>query len=49
MTIKEKERGLISYISPDSQISEQYRTIRTNIYFSSVDENINHYLSLLQE
>ena len=38
MTIKEKERGLISYISPDSQISEQYRTIRTNIHFSSIDD-----------
>ena len=44
MTIKEKERGLISYIRPDSQISEQYRTIRTNIYFSSVDQK---YKSLL--
>lgn len=38
MAIKEKERGLISYISPDSQISEQYRTIRTNIHFSSLDK-----------
>lgn len=37
MATKEEERSLISYISPDSQISEQYRTIRTNIYFSSVD------------
>src|SRR4051794_36731979 len=37
MAIKEKERGLITYIRPDSQISEQYRTIRTNIHFSSVD------------
>ena len=36
--IKEKERSLISYSSPDSQISEQYRTIRTNIHFSSVDQ-----------
>lgn len=37
MAIKEKERGLISYSSPDSSISEQYRTIRTNIQFSSID------------
>ncbi|KMY51899.1 CpsD/CapB family tyrosine-protein kinase [Peribacillus loiseleuriae] len=37
MAIKEKERGLISYTSPDSSISEQYRTIRTNIQFSSID------------
>lgn len=38
MTSTGKERGLISFISPDSQISEQYRTIRTNIHFSSIDD-----------
>ncbi|MFC3884765.1 CpsD/CapB family tyrosine-protein kinase [Bacillus songklensis] len=37
MTLKKRERGLISSISPASTISEQYRAIRTNIHFSSVD------------
>lgn len=37
MVRKKKELGLVSHISPNSIISEQYRTIRTNIYFSSVD------------
>jgi protein-tyrosine kinase len=33
-------RSLISHIKPKSPISEQYRTIRTNIQFSSVDRDI---------
>jgi protein-tyrosine kinase len=33
-------RNLIAKLSPKSTISEQYRTIRTNIQFSSVDEEI---------
>lgn len=37
MALKERDRHLISFTSPNSPISEQYRTIRTNIYFSSVD------------
>ena len=37
MALKEKEKGLISFTRPESIISEQYRTIRTNIHFSSVD------------
>ncbi|MDQ0242542.1 capsular exopolysaccharide synthesis family protein [Bacillus fengqiuensis] len=37
MVRKKKERGLVSHISPNSIVSEQYRTIRTNIYFLSVD------------
>lgn len=34
------KRKLIADIDPRSPISEQYRTIRTNIQFSSVDEEI---------
>lgn len=33
-------RSLISYQKPKSTISEQYRTLRTNIQFSNVDRNI---------
>ena len=35
-----KERQLIAHQSPRSPISEQYRTLRTNIEFSSIDEPI---------
>ena len=35
-----KERQLIAHHSPRSPISEQYRTLRTNIEFSSIDEPI---------
>lgn len=38
--MKKKERSLISLKQPKSPISEQYRTIRTNIQFSSVDREI---------
>ncbi|MBW8350268.1 CpsD/CapB family tyrosine-protein kinase [Bacillus sp. IITD106] len=34
------KRKLIAKLNPKSPISEQYRTIRTNIQFSSVDEEI---------
>jgi protein-tyrosine kinase len=33
-----REISLISYINPKSMISEQYRTIRTNIQFSSIEK-----------
>ncbi|RSK28866.1 polysaccharide biosynthesis tyrosine autokinase [Bacillus sp. HMF5848] len=33
-------RSLITHTNPKSPISEQYRTIRTNIQFSSVDQTI---------
>ena len=33
-------RSLISHQKPKSPISEQYRTLRTNIQFSNVDRNI---------
>ncbi len=39
-TAKEHQRKLITAIDPKSAISEQYRTIRTNIQFSSVDQEI---------
>ena len=35
------KRKLITKLEPMSPISEQYRTIRTNINFSSVDQDIN--------
>jgi protein-tyrosine kinase len=34
------KRNLITHHEPRSPISEQYRTIRTNIQFSSIDETI---------
>lgn len=37
-------RSLISHMRPKSSISEQYRTIRTNIQFSSVDQAIKSIL-----
>lgn len=37
-------RHLIAKINPKSPISEQYRTVRTNIQFSSVDEEIKSLL-----
>ncbi|MGE6376896.1 CpsD/CapB family tyrosine-protein kinase [Peribacillus muralis] len=36
-----KKRNLVAYSSPDSLISEQFRTIRTNIKFSSVSKERN--------
>jgi protein-tyrosine kinase len=39
-TLNSNERSLITFFSPRAAISEQYRTIRTNIQFSSVDESI---------
>lgn len=35
-----KKRSLVTKLSPKSPISEQYRTIRTNIQFSSIDKEI---------
>lgn len=35
-----KNRSLITMLNPKSPISEQYRTIRTNIQFSTVDEEL---------
>jgi capsular exopolysaccharide synthesis family protein len=32
--------GLVTLINPKSPVSEAYRTLRTNIHFSSVDEQI---------
>lgn len=39
-TLGNSQRSLITYVDPKSPISEQYRTIRTNIEFSSVDAEI---------
>ena len=39
-----KMRHLITNLNPKSPISEQYRTIRTNIQFSSVDEELRSIL-----
>lgn len=35
-----KERSLITHYDPKSVISEQYRTIRTNIQYSLIDEEL---------
>ncbi|NMD70162.1 CpsD/CapB family tyrosine-protein kinase [Bacillus sp. DNRA2] len=35
-----QKRSLITKLAPKSSISEQYRTVRTNIQFSSVDDEI---------
>ncbi|KSU82174.1 capsular biosynthesis protein [Fictibacillus enclensis] len=44
-TIKDlTQRSLITHNNPKSPISEQYRTIRTNIQFSSID---THYQSIM--
>lgn len=34
------QRSLITHINPKSPISEQYRTIRTNIQFASIDKDL---------
>lgn len=39
-TTNNKFRSLITHFDKKSPISEQYRTIRTNIEFSSVDQNL---------
>jgi len=39
-----KMRHLITKLNPRSPISEQYRTIRTNLQFSSVDEDLQSLL-----
>lgn len=36
----EKQRSLITFYMPKSQISEEYRTIRTNIQFSMLENNL---------
>ncbi|WP_197046708.1 CpsD/CapB family tyrosine-protein kinase [Oceanobacillus salinisoli] len=38
--INNKMRHLITKLNPRSVVSEQYRTIRTNLQFSSVDEEL---------
>ncbi|WP_361344494.1 CpsD/CapB family tyrosine-protein kinase, partial [Streptomyces sp. NPDC021562] len=39
-SLLDSKRKLVAKYDPKSPISEQYRTIRTNILFSSVDEEI---------
>jgi protein-tyrosine kinase len=43
-TLNFNERNIITHLEPRDPISEQYRTIRTNIQFSSVDETIQSIL-----
>ena len=38
--LRESKKGLITETNPKSPISEQYRTIRTNIQFSMVDKEL---------
>lgn len=40
----QKSRHLVTKTNPKSPISEQYRTIRTNLQFSSVDEDLQSIL-----
>ncbi|MEH7308187.1 CpsD/CapB family tyrosine-protein kinase [Neobacillus drentensis] len=40
MNSKDSRRKLVTAVDPKSPISEQYRTIRTNIQFSSVDKEM---------
>lgn len=40
ITSNDNSRKLITAIAPKSPISEQYRTIRTNIQYSSVDQEL---------
>lgn len=37
---QQQNRSLVTMMNPRSPISEQYRTIRTNIQFSTVDEDV---------
>jgi len=39
-TIPQNQRKLVTKVNPKSPVSEQYRTIRTNIQFSTVDTDI---------
>lgn len=41
LKIREKNVHLISYSNPKSPITEQYRLIRNNLHFSSVDKDIH--------
>lgn len=41
---KVNNRSLITVLKPKSPISEQYRTVRTNIQFSSVDQEVRSLL-----
>jgi protein-tyrosine kinase len=43
-TVNSNQRNIITHLDPRAPISEQYRTIRTNIQFSSVDESIQSLL-----
>ena len=38
--VLDANRKLVASVDPKSPISEQYRTIRTNIQYSSVDQDI---------
>ena len=40
VAMQSSARKLITKLNPKSPVSEQYRTIRTNIQFSAVDEEI---------
>lgn len=38
--VRDNKRRLVTVTSPKSPVSEQYRTVRTNIQFSSVDQEV---------
>lgn len=37
---KSRERSLITHLDPKSPVSEAFRTLRTNIQFSSIDSQV---------
>ena len=37
---QDNKRKLVTYYDPKSPITEQFRTLRTNIQFSAVDEEL---------
>lgn len=39
-TIQNHQRSLVTMFNPKSPVSEQFRTIRTNIQFSSIDQEV---------
>ena len=40
-TVMDNRRKLVSALDPKSPITEQYRTIRTNLHFASIDKELN--------
>ncbi|MGE6203800.1 CpsD/CapB family tyrosine-protein kinase [Guptibacillus hwajinpoensis] len=41
---EQRSHKLVTHLNPKSPISEQYRTIRTNIHFTSINETMQTYM-----